>query len=199
MKAEDRDARKAQITQAAYAVLAARGYAGTSMLAIAKRAKASNETLYRWYGDKQGLFRALIVENAAEVRAHLEQGLTADRPALWVIADLGPLLLKLLTSDRAIALNRAAAADGDGVLGQALAESGREAVGPLIAQLIQRAQAERDLAQGESADLLALYLDLLVGDMQMRRAIGVLAAPSVADCKARAELAMQRFTVLVGA
>ncbi len=49
-------------------MLDAKGYAGASMLAIARQAKASNETLYNWYGDKNGLFRALVVRNAGEVR-----------------------------------------------------------------------------------------------------------------------------------
>ncbi|MEQ8740678.1 MAG: helix-turn-helix domain-containing protein, partial [Hoeflea sp.] len=63
MREETRAARQAQIEQAAYEVLEEKGYAATSMLAIAKRARASNETLYNWYGDKTGLFRALVVRN----------------------------------------------------------------------------------------------------------------------------------------
>ena len=60
MRSEKKQARHEAITKAAYAQLAKNGYDGTSMLSIAKAAKASNETLYRWYGDKQGLFAAMV-------------------------------------------------------------------------------------------------------------------------------------------
>ncbi|MCP4433742.1 MAG: TetR/AcrR family transcriptional regulator, partial [Gammaproteobacteria bacterium] len=52
---EIRSARQYRIEEATYELLAESGYHACSMLSIAKRAKASNETLYRWYGDKVGL------------------------------------------------------------------------------------------------------------------------------------------------
>ncbi|WP_404927319.1 TetR/AcrR family transcriptional regulator [Mesorhizobium sp. ORM16] len=57
-------ARRERIEEAAYAVLRETGYKSASLLAIAKRASASNETLYNWYGNKQTLFRSLIEANA---------------------------------------------------------------------------------------------------------------------------------------
>lgn len=80
-----------------------------------------------------------------------------------------------------------------GELGRALAESGREAVAPLIVQVIVQAQAAGDVAPGDPADLVALYLDLLVGDLQIRRAIGVIPALGVAHCQTRADRALRRF------
>lgn len=48
MREEKRSLRQQQIEAAAYEVLEAKGYGGTSMLGIAKQARASNETLYNW-------------------------------------------------------------------------------------------------------------------------------------------------------
>ena len=73
MQDTKKDARSEQIEEAAYAVLAEKGFAGASMLSIAKRAKCSNETMYRWYGDKVGLFRALVTRNADRVASVLRQ------------------------------------------------------------------------------------------------------------------------------
>jgi AcrR family transcriptional regulator len=50
--------RRERIEKAAYDVLAETGYKGASLLLIAQRASVSNETLYRWYGNKQGQMRA---------------------------------------------------------------------------------------------------------------------------------------------
>jgi AcrR family transcriptional regulator len=72
MERRDRDARAREIEVAAYILLEEQAFARVGMQAIARAARASNQTLYRWYGDKIGLFRALIVRNAAQVREVLE-------------------------------------------------------------------------------------------------------------------------------
>jgi hypothetical protein len=65
-------------------------------------------------------------------RAQLARGsLAAEGSAEGALQELGPLLLSLLTGDRAITLNRAAAADPSGELAQAIVQSGREAIAPL--------------------------------------------------------------------
>ena len=140
MREETRSIRQEQIETAAYQMLEQKGYAGTSMQGIAKQARASNETLYSWYGDKQGLFKALVTRNAADVKAQLEKELSIERDALAILADLGPKLLMLLLGDRAIALNRAAAADPSGALGHTLSLAGRESVLPLLILVLEDAR-----------------------------------------------------------
>lgn len=198
MREESRNARQEQIEQAAYAVLEEKGYAATSMLAIAKRARASNETLYNWYGDKTGLFRALVVRNAEDVRRLLQDGLDSGEPPLAVLEALGPRLLALLISPRAIQLNRAAAADSTGELGAVISEFGRETVAPLIGELLARVRGTGALEFDDPGESVALYLSLLVGDLQIRRAIG---RQSPLDDKAitrRSDLAHAQFMRLKG-
>ncbi|MEL7013314.1 MAG: TetR/AcrR family transcriptional regulator [Pseudomonadota bacterium] len=190
MRDEKKARRQQEIESAAYAVLEAKGYAGTSMLGIAKEARASNETLYNWYGDKQGLFRALVMRNAEEVKDYLEEELEAQRDALSILRVLGPKLLALLTGDRAVAINRAAAADSSGELGATLSKAGRETIFPLIERVLLRARDEGHLVFDSSDAAVGLYLDLLIGDMQIRRVIGRLPAPSTAFCEDRSERAI---------
>lgn len=198
MRDEKRSLRQQQIEDAAYEVLESRGYSGTSMLGIAKQARASNETLYRWYGDKQGLFRALVKRNAAEVKTLLEQELKTDNDALSILQRLGPKLLLLLTGDRAVALNRAAAADASGELGATLSTEGRETVFPLLEQVLIRARDEGQLSFDDSRETVGLYLDLLIGDQQIRRIIGRLPSPSDQFCKDRADRAVRHLRQLLG-
>lgn len=193
-----KEQREEAIADAAYKLLAEKGYGATSMLAVAKAAKASNETLYRWYGDKNGLFRALIARNADLVRLPLEAALESDAPAIDALAEVAPVLLQMLTSDRAIVLNRAAAADPTGDLGQALTELGRGTVGPLLAQLIGRAMAQGALPEGAHGPATRRFVDLLVGDLQMRRAIGALPALPEAECASRADQAIADLKVILG-
>ncbi len=197
MKEENRAIRQDQIEQAAYEVLREKGYASTSMLSIAKRARASNETLYNWYGDKVGLFRALVTRNADEVRAHLEESLIGDRLALDTLRSLGPILLSLLTGVRAVALNQAAAADPSGELGVAIAEAGRETVAPLIQKTLEKARGDGALSFVDSHEAAELYLNLLVGDLQIRRVIGREPEPDAHYIAKRSQTALMYFCRLL--
>ena len=185
MKDAARQARRDQIEAAAYEVLEARGYAGLSVLAVAKAARASNETLYRWYGDKAGLIRALISRNAEIVGARLTEALEAETDPQEILAQIGPLLLTMLTGPRAVALNRAAAADETGALGKTLAKAGRNAVVPLIGQVMQGA---RDAGQldGPVPEMADVWVSLLVGDLQVRRVTGAMDELSPEQICARA-------------
>jgi AcrR family transcriptional regulator len=193
MRDETRSIRQDQIEQAAYAVLDARGYAGTSMLAIARAAKASNETLYNWYGDKTGLFAALVRRNAAEVKTLLSEQIAVGGDAVETMARVGPLLLQLVTSDRAVALNRAAAADPTGDLGRTIAAEGRDTVAPLITAVILQGRAQGQLAFDDPAMACDIWLGLLIGDIQIRRVVGRMPQPAPAALAARADAALRHF------
>ncbi|WP_432448690.1 TetR/AcrR family transcriptional regulator [Aliiroseovarius marinus] len=197
MKDASKEERKRQIAQAAYTVLEKKGFSGASMLAIAKAAKASNETLYRWYGDKIGLFSELVASNAEEVRTQLERELEAKESPLEILGNVGPMLLSVLVGERAIALNRAAAADGTGQLGKAIAKAGRDTIAPLIVQTLLRARDLGELAFEDEHHAAGLYLDLLVGDMQIRRAIGQLPCPSHDEIHKRANTALEQLCALL--
>ena len=197
MRDENKSLRQKQIEEAAYDVLEQKGYAGTSMIGIARKAKASNETLYNWYGDKQGLFKALVTRNAAEVKSLLEEELSSGHDALEILGLLGPKLLALLLGNRAIALNRAAAADGSGELGAVLSQAGRDSVLPLLERVLDSAKQSGQLAFDRSDAAAGLYLDLLVGDLQIRRVIGRMPAPTPEFCQERAGQAVARFRVLL--
>ncbi|MDP5305808.1 TetR/AcrR family transcriptional regulator [Paracoccus spongiarum] len=192
-----RTERQQQIEDAAYRVLERRGFAGATMLAIAREARASHETLYRWYGDKTGLFRALVVRNAEAVRQMLTTQIARGHDPMQTLARLGPDLVDLLTHPRAIALNRAAAADPGGDLAAAIAAAGRGTIGPLIAEVLVAARDRGALRFDDPQAALGLYLDLLVGDLQHRRVIGLDPPPDADQRQARAAQALDRLRRLL--
>ncbi|MGJ8617540.1 MAG: TetR/AcrR family transcriptional regulator [Sulfitobacter sp.] len=196
MRTEKRNARMREIEAVAYDLLKRDGYDGTSMLAVARAAKASNETMYRWYGDKNGLFESMVQANAAEVQntlATLTQGTT---PPLEVLGRIAPVLLTMLLGDRAIALNRAAASDPTGALGKAIAQGGRETVLPLLKKVMTDAINAGELSPPAEGEIAALFMHLLVGDQRVRRIIGILAAPSPCAVEAQVKTAMAQFRAL---
>lgn len=200
MSKPNRDDRRNAIEAAAYELLLEKGYKSTSMIAVAKRASASNETLYRWYGNKAGLLASMVEENARAVRQHLAHSIEDGITPLEMLRHLGPDLLRLVTGERAIMLNRAAVVDltETGTLGDLIAQNGRETVGPLIGELLSLAHQRGVLKIDDTKTASETYISLLIGDMQIRRAIGVLAPLTDEQIDMRAARAFHQFCRLYG-
>lgn len=196
MRNEKRERRMREIETEAYALFTELGFEKTSMLAVAKRAKASNETLYRWYGDKNGLFESMVRANAAHVRDTLNKAARAGGRPLDTVTVVAGTLLKMLLSDRAIILNRAAARDSTGDLGRLLSQAGREDILPLIQEMLLRSVKAGAFGWPETGDMGTLFVNLLVGDQQIRRVIGVLDAPSSAEIDTQVARALAQLQVL---
>ena len=186
MRQEARKARKKEIEQAALTLLVENGYGATTMAAVAKAAGASFETLYKWYGDKQGLFRAIVESNTATLREMLALSSSNAANPLAPLKEFGPKLVAVLTSDEVVALNRAAAVDPSGELGRIIAEAGRGSVAPQLTDLFARVIAEYDPAQ-----VTEIYLGLLLGDLQIRRVIGRMPPPDATEIRQRADRAIE--------
>ncbi len=203
MQAKTREQRQQEIMEAAFQVLAEKGYRSTSMLSIAKKANASNQTLYRWYGSKEELFSSLVKANASEATELLEKTVQTHKPVEETLTKLGVVLLQLITSKRAILLNRAAAADASetGKLGKTIAEFGRSSVRPLLIHYLQRASEAGELELGVAADVddaAETYFNLLIGHIQIRRVIGVVEVLKRREAQARSERACRQFLRLFG-
>ena len=188
----NRQERARKIEMAAYRVLKTKGFKGASMLAIAKEAKASNETLYSWYGDKIGLFSAMVESNAQRVADELIKAKGDGKRGLTALLDVGSSLLAMVTSERAVALNRAAAGDTTGELGRALGQEGRSRVLPILTQLLKEAYGDGQ----QVSEQLECYLSLLLGDLQIRRVIGTAAKLSDEEIQSRSERAIQRLQLI---
>lgn len=194
MPAAQNQHRRQEIEKAAFEVLIDKGYGSTSMLAVAKKANASNETLYRWYGDKVGLISALIDGHAAAIHDKLADN---NQDPLAALKEIGPTLYRLLMSERAMTLNRCAAADPTGRLEKALDQISRATIAPKLGILLNRARERDHIVFGTTAEAVALYLDLLVGDRQ-RRVWDANPATCHADTiSARTHEAHARFLVLL--
>lgn len=83
----DPDRTRRRILDAALKVFAARGFAGARVNEIARRAATNKRMLYHYFGDKEGLFRAVlrykIQDRASRVEAQVPSSETASRMPLW--------------------------------------------------------------------------------------------------------------------
>ncbi|MCZ4428712.1 TetR/AcrR family transcriptional regulator [Agrobacterium sp. SOY23] len=196
MRNESRELRRREIVEHAFAMLAQEGYAAFSMQALAKVSRSSKETLYGWFGGKAGLYEAMVAENAA--RLVLPSAEVAD--GVNELSRFGAELLSMLLGERAVLLNRVAAAEagGEAALGGFLAEKGRDQVMPKLAAYFQALEKQGVLRMAASEEPAELWLSLLVGDLQIRRATGAIGLPTQEEMAARSACAAELIFRLYG-
>ena len=188
--------RRAQIETAAFAVLEKVGYKKASMLQIAKQAKASNETLYAWYGNKQTLFSNLISANAGMVEDALNAAIEGDNNSEDTLLAVARLLLQFTATDKAIIINRAAVADvqDTGLLAKAIEENARQVMyrklESLMGKLAASGQYHFDSTPSEAAQV---FVSLVIGELQMQQALGSIAPLTDEEIAKRAKKACAFF------
>ena len=198
MKKSSRTPRRGHILDVAAKVLAERGYRDTTMLEVAKRASASKETLYAWFGDKLGLFEAVIRRNAVRVRVALNGHLDSDTPVETALADFGRALATHVLCDNAVSINRAAIAEAHSgpALANSLARVGREPIRRAFVQYLEQCHARGLLNVPDTDEAVDTFAGLLLGDAQIRRLLGIGEAPGAADIVERATRATAQFVRL---
>jgi AcrR family transcriptional regulator len=136
------------ILAAAHELFLRRGYAGTTLAAIAEAAGVVVETVYRAYGSKAGLFKAVVEAAVAGGVARAERP-PDQRPAIQaVIAETDPRRqLELYTATQPGIHARA------GPLLRVLVEAA--AAEPELAEVSRQLEAQRLAGMGSFAQLLA--------------------------------------------
>lgn len=200
MKDRDRLERRNEILDAAIEILIERGYRETTMLAVARRANASKETLYSWFGDKTGLFEAVIQRNAERLQQEIAPFLSGEGGVAAFLTDFGIGLLNLLLSESGLAINRAAISEAsrDLSLSRALERSGRGATFPLVIDTLRRFEAEGALRMDDPLDAGEMFLGLLTRDLQVRALLGLQSGLDPSEIRRRAEQATKAFLRVYG-
>ena len=197
LPAAQREARRREVLDAAMAELVEQGAAAVTMAGVARRADASKETLYAWFGNREQLIGELIEANADDSAQHVQAAL--EHPPVDVagareaLTGYAVALLTLLTGPSSVELNRAAMASP--ALAQRLLASGRHRVGPLVQEYLRRLDAAGLLAVPDPAQAFRVLYGLVVRDAQIRVLLGE-EAPSAPQIQAEAQAAIEQFFTL---
>lgn len=173
-----------------------------TMAAVARRASCSKETLYKWFGDRDGLLAATVRWQASRVRegnwdrqrldaAQLTESLEAFA-ANW---------LTVISSQTSIALNRVAVAhavSGKSDLGRIVLENGRFAIGERLKPLLEAAREHGLLHFDDGETAFRTFFGLVGRDVQMRLLLGDRLKLSGTDIARDAARATQQFLALFG-
>ena len=173
-----------------------------TMDAVARRASCSKETLYRWFGDRDGLLTATVRWQASRVHAGRAAVGALDAAALREsLRDFAETWLAVITSRTSVALNRIAIGDagarGSGLGGIVLA-NGRLAIGERVKPVLEAGRATGLLAFADTETAFRTFFGLVGRDIQIRLLLGDAIPLDAAEIRSDAAQAVEQFLALYG-
>jgi TetR/AcrR family transcriptional repressor of mexJK operon len=177
--AAERRRRETEILTAALSVFLRSGYGASTVDELAAAAQVTKRTLYAYYGDKAGVFAAMVRELAAAVSLDA----ATDRDTLETLA---ARIVSRLHSDELVGLHQLVIAESTRFpeLALILHSSGDARH---IGRLAEHLRAERGPASEPLAEPL---FSLLLGERHRRRLLGIDPPPTRAQAAAHADAAL---------
>jgi AcrR family transcriptional regulator len=173
-----------------------------TMNAVARRASCSKETLYKWFGDRDGLLTATVQWQAARVRAGEYDRQTLDISALRdSLRDFAANWLTVISSPTSIALNRLAighAASRKSNLGGIVLANGRFAIGERLRPVLEAGREAGLLDFDDPETAFRTFFGLVGRDVQIRLLLGDRLELTAAEIASDASRATDQFLALHG-
>jgi len=194
--------RQGEVLDAALALLV-EGSDRFTMEAVARRASCSKETLYKWFGDRDGLLTAIVQWQASKVMAGPYDAARLDAATLRAsLEDFAATWLGVVSGRASIALNRVAAAEaaaGKPELGRIVLSHGRFAIGARVKPLLEAAREAALLAFEDAEQAFRTLFGLMARDVQIRLLLGDPLELDKAQIAREATSIIDQFLALFGA
>src|ERR1700741_3165536 len=197
-KGGDETAVRERILEAAFAAFMKSGYAMTSTLKIATRARVSKRELYALVGNKQEMLIACISERAKRFDVPADLPVLRDRQTLaQVLASFGTKVVREASDPTVIAVFRLAISEVIQApeVARALDSIARETSRAALRKIMAGAQAS-GLLTGHPAELARQFVGLLWDDLQVSLLLGVAERPNPGEIARRARDAAAGFLQL---
>ena len=184
-----------RILGAAFSAFMAKGYAETSTLEIATRARVSKRALYELVGNKQEMLVACIAERAQRLRVPTDLPKPRDRETLArVLAAVGTQLLREISDPTVIAVFRLAIAEAVRApeVARALDSIGGETSRAALREIMTRAQ-RAGILSGDPLEMAEHFAGLLWGNLMLGLLLRVADRPNPREFARRARDATAAF------
>ena len=202
--AESLTGRQQAVLEAALGLLVEEG-AGLTMGSVARRASCSKETLYKWFGDRNGLLTATVQWQAAKVRIAPLDRKRVDAAALMdTLERFAADWLKVISGPVSVALNRLAighpASEPNArELGAIVLRNGPFAMGRRLKPALELGREAGILAFDDVDEAFRTFFGLVVRDVQIRLLLGDRLKLTAAEIDRDARRATRQFFALYGA
>jgi TetR/AcrR family transcriptional regulator, mexJK operon transcriptional repressor len=184
------------ILNAAANAFAERGYSDTSMDVVAQAAGVSKATVYALFSSKDRLFAAVIEREGERQTATIGAAIDAPdgAPVAEVLKQFAFDAAALLLSVSNTAMSRAASSEAvrSPEAGRLFYANGPDRLIGRLAKFLAKAMKRGDLRMANSRVAAAQFLAVIVGDLQLRMAMG-LPEPSTAERRKVATAGVEMF------
>ena len=164
--------RRREILEAAFQEFAARGYAGASMGAIARRVRASKETLYAWFENKETLYNTLLVSRLEGITSHVAAAARRDPSPSNVLPVLAEDIIRLMLAVAPLnqAMNGESAEKASRLIGRTISDERRN-----FADYLLRCRAEGHIAfDDDPLEIASLFVAMAEGEWSLRLGTGMI-------------------------
>ena len=189
-----------RILGAAFSAFIETGYAETSTLEIAKRARVSKRELYALVGNKQEMLVACIGERAKRLQAPADLPEPRDPDTLErALVAFGTQLLRETTDATVVAVFRLAIAEAVRApeVARALDSYGHQTSRAALTKIMAQARSH-GLLDGRPPELAEQFAGLLWGDLMVSLLLGIADTPTPREITRRAYGAATAFRRLHG-
>jgi len=186
---------RGRILEAAFAAFTQGGFAETSTLEIATRARVSKRELYALFGSKQEMLIACISERARRLTIPSDLPEPRDRVTLaHTLSSFGAQLLRETSDPAVIAVFRLAISEAVRApeVGKMLNDIGIQTSRGALRDLMRRACAAK-LLDGEPMVLADHFAGLLWGNRMLGLLLDTASRPNTREVATRAEAATEAF------
>ncbi|MTI19195.1 TetR/AcrR family transcriptional regulator [Rhodobacteraceae bacterium RKSG542] len=192
--------RQKAVLDTALQLLVEGGEKALTTSAIARAAGCSKESLYKWFGDRDGLLAAIVTRQASKVRtpAHSDEVVSKEQ-FVQELNHFAQDLLEVISGEVSLALNRLAigqASKGDDALGRQLLEQGRGRIGEQMTQLMAQGAKLGFVKVPDAHAAYQILYGLVLKDIHVRLLLGATLKQEEADFKSAAGDAVSQFMQL---
>ena len=187
-----------RILGAAFKAFTENGYADTSTLEIATRAKVSKRDLYSNFGSKQAILIACIASRAQRMRLPPNLPPPRSRDVLaTTLTTFGATVLREVSHPAVMAMFRLAIAEADHSPEVAETLNDSRAINRgALADMLAEAQKLGILGDGDPQQMMEQFFALLWGDLMLGQLLSVSAVPKPSEINKRAQVAAEAFLKL---
>ena len=190
-KPQERLARRREsLLQAAAEVFFEQGYAATSIDAIIKRVGGSKRNIYEEFGNKEGLFIAIVAQNADRVLSTLEIEQAEGYELRETLTAFGQHLMDVFMSPAMIGIYRIAVTEANRFpeLVRAFYEQGPGRAASRLAEVLTRARQRGDIRANDCHRLAGHFVGMIRDNLHLQVVLGLRPPPSKKQAKIAVEL-----------
>ena len=172
-RTETVERRRERIIRTAWRLFLKKGYDNVSIDDIIAVVGGSKATIYAWFGGKEGLFEAVVRQKCRDVTVaiHVDTSGTLETQ----LTEIGHSFLAMVLSPPILEFHRLMVSIGRTFpeIGRLFYQTGPDTAYNIVATWIAKHQKEGRIIEEDPYRLAVLFLDMLIGEHQLRWLTGV--------------------------